>query len=77
VLDDATICNADDAAGRRNAVWILEHRLRHADQRVFLEHGVRVDRADVRIARRIDAAVERVRLAAVLLVDDRELGMAA
>lgn len=77
VLDDAAVCDSDDAAGGRNAKWIVEDRLRHANQRVFLEHGVRVDRAHVRIPCRVDAAVERVRFAAVLLVDDRELGMAA
>ena len=45
------------------------------EERLAVEHGVRVDTADVPVARDVQRCVQRVRLAAVVLVHDDEVRM--
>ena len=73
-FDLAAVDDADDAADAER-VGRLEERQHRLAQRVGLEERIGVDEADERIARRVDAGVERVGAAAVLLVDHHELGV--
>ena len=73
-FDLAAVDDADDAADAER-VGRLEERQHGLAQRVRLEQRIGVDQADERIARRVDAGVERVGPAAVLLVDHHELGV--
>ncbi len=76
VLDAAAVDDPHDPAGRDHEVGIVEQRLGHPQQRLGLDDRVGVDRAHVRVARGVDAGVQRVRLAAVLLVDHEQLAVA-
>jgi hypothetical protein len=73
--DLAAVAEADDAAGPDRPVGILEERPDDLEQRVFFQDGVRVHGAEQRIARDVQAGVQRVGLLAVGLVDDDQLRM--
>ena len=60
----------DRATAGGNDGGVVEDRQGNLQQRVSLEQGVGVDHADVRMAGRVDAGVERVRPPAVLLVHE-------
>ncbi len=69
VLELRSVDDADDAAdgdGLRCGLELPDE----ARERVGVEHRVGVDRAEERVDRVVDAGVQRVRLAAVDLVDD-------
>ena len=76
-VDRAAVRDPDDAAGGDDQVGVVDDRLGDPQQRVLLEDRVGVDRADVGVARGVQAGVQRVRLAAVLLVDQPQLRLAA
>ena len=73
VLDRAAVRDPHDPAGGDDQVGIVEQRLGHAQQRFRLDDGVGVDGAHVGVAGRVHAGVQRVGLAAVLLVDHEQL----
>ena len=54
---------------------VLDGEAHPLEQRLAVEHGVRVDTADVPVARDVQRRVPSLRLAAVLLVDDDEVRM--
>ncbi|MNY24486.1 hypothetical protein D3C86_1582040 [compost metagenome] len=70
----ATVRDADRAA-RRDRRRVLEEGLHRFSQAVSLKDGVRVHRAEERVAGPVDAGVQGIRLAAILLVDDPEVGV--
>jgi hypothetical protein len=53
---------------------MLHERLDHPEEGVVLDDRVRVHRAEERVAGDVDPGVEGVRLPALLLVDDDEVG---
>ena len=68
VADGAAVGDADDAAGRGDELGVVQHRLGDPQERVLLDHRVGVDvAAGTGWLRRVDAGVQRVGLAAVLL----------
>jgi hypothetical protein len=69
VGDGRAVRYPDDPGRRGYHVRILDHGLDDPQQRVLLEDGVGVDRAVVGMRRRVDPGVQRVRLAAVRLVE--------
>ena len=68
VLRDREVARHADDAGR-----ILDDAAHALEERLAVEDRVGVDAADVPEARDVEAGVQRVRLAAVLLVDDDEV----
>ncbi|EEF24393.1 conserved hypothetical protein [Ricinus communis] len=62
-----------DRAARRDDGRVAQERFRDLFQAVALQDRVGIDAAHERIARRVDARVQRVGLAAVLLVDHAQV----
>ena len=76
VVDPTAVGDADDPAGRDDDVRLRHDRPHDPQEGVLLEDRVGVDREHVRVARRVHRGVQRVRLAAVLLVDDPQVAVA-
>jgi len=55
--------------------WIVVDEAHPFEQRIVVVDRVAVDAADVSIPRQIDPAVQRIGLAAILLVDDEQPGI--
>ena len=72
VFNFATAADTHDAADR-NAGRIADKGVDDLDERTLLQNGVRVDRDDDGISCDIDTRVERVRLAAVFLIQHDQL----
>jgi hypothetical protein len=73
-LDAAAVGDADRAADRHRPPRLLDEGADGADQGVGLEQRIGVDRAEQLRPRHVDAGIERVGLAAILLVDDQQAG---
>ena len=66
---------AHRAAGGHGAL-VLQKRLHHPQQAVALQDGIGIDRAEQRVPGGVDSGIECVGLAAVLLVDHPQVGVA-
>ncbi|MPM26638.1 hypothetical protein SDC9_73142 [bioreactor metagenome] len=69
VFNFATAADADDAADG-DAGRVADKRVDDFDERALLENGVRVDGNDNRVGSDVDARVESVGFAAVLLIEN-------
>ena len=76
VVDAAPVRDADGAARCDDDVGVVQDRLHDLEQGVLFEQRVRVDHAHVRVARRVDARVQRIGSTAVVLLDHAEIGHA-
>ena len=72
--DTAAVGNANRAAADDHR-GIFEKRANDSAQAVGAQDGVGIHRAEQRVARAVDAGVERIGLAAVFLVDDAKVGV--
>jgi hypothetical protein len=72
-VDPAAVGDADDAAGGKGRRGPVDERHDGREQAVVLDDRVGVDTADERARRCVDTRVQRVRPAAVALVDHNEV----